>query len=140
MLTTPTGEHYHCVAEKINLYWTSWKTSHTGTSFMNNDNTTESDIKTKVDANLGPDLLLIENESHKHGGHATDSHFKLTVVAAEFEGMKAVKRHQRVYGILADELKGGVHALALHLFSPKEWEQSPDGAPRSPNCLGGSKG
>lgn len=107
---------------------------------MTNDHTMESTIKAKVDANLCPELLLIENESHKHGGSATESHFKLTVVASEFDGVRAVKRHQRLYSILADELKGGVHALALHLYSPMEWEQSPEGAPLSPNCLGGSKG
>ena len=69
----------------------------------------ENRIRAKVSESLNPQELIIENESHKHGGPATDSHFKLTVVAADFEGLAAVKRHQRLYGILAQELKTSVH-------------------------------
>lgn len=100
----------------------------------------ENTIRAKVSESLNPTELVIENESHKHGGPATESHFKLTVVAAEFEGLAAVKRHQRLYGILAEELKTGVHALALHLHSPSEWLVNQSSAPKSPDCLGGSKG
>ncbi|MFK7862930.1 MAG: BolA family protein [Pseudohongiellaceae bacterium] len=106
---------------------------------MTNELSMQAVIENKLRDSLRPETLVIENESHKHGGPATESHFKLTVVAAEFEDMRAVKRHQRVYGILASELKNGVHALALHLYSPNEWENSPQGAPVSPNCLGGSQ-
>lgn len=98
----------------------------------------ENTIRAKVSENLNPTQLIIENESHKHGGPATESHFKLTVVAADFEGLAAVKRHQRLYAILAEELKTGVHALALHLYSPDEWTVSQSSVPKSPNCLGGS--
>jgi BolA protein len=96
-------------------------------------------IRVKVSESLNPAELIIENESHKHGGTATESHFKLTVVATQFDGIAAVKRHQRLYAILADELNTGVHALALHLYSPSEWQLSQSSAPQSPNCLGGSK-
>jgi BolA protein len=98
----------------------------------------ENTIRAKVSESLNPQELIIENESHKHGGPATESHFKLTVVAADFEGLAAVKRHQRLYGILAQELKTGVHALALHLYSPSEWSANSASAPQSPNCRGGS--
>lgn len=107
---------------------------------MSNEITVQATIESKLRDSLSPVELFIENESHKHGGSATESHFKLTVVASEFEGVRAVKRHQRLYGLLADELKQGVHALALHLYAPSEWENSPQAAPNSPNCLGGSKG
>lgn len=99
----------------------------------------EKSIESKVLDSLKPDLLLIENESHNHGGPATDSHFKLTVVADGFGSLSAVKRHQKLYGILAEELAGPVHALALHLYTPQEWAARQSSAPLSPNCLGGSK-
>lgn len=100
-------------------------------------------IEHKIHEQLSPQELRVENESHMHGGPATESHFKLTVVADSFADLSAVKRHQRVYGILADELAGGVHALALHLYSPEEWAtrqgQGKVQAPQSPDCRGGSK-
>ena len=76
----------------------------------------------------------IVNESHMHAGPATDSHFKLVVVADCFEGKRAVQRHQQVYGLLNEELAGPVHALALHLYTPSEWEDAI--VPASPNCQG----
>ncbi len=101
--------------------------------------TIQATIHAKVETALSPDLINIDNESHMHGGSATESHFKLTVVAAQFSELNLVKRHQLVYGILADELAGDVHALALHLYSPTEWQQRQQAVPSSPDCRGGSK-
>ena len=70
-----------------------------------------------------------------HAGPATESHFNLTLVSAQFDGLPVVKRHQVIYKILHDELAGPVHALALHLYTPGEWE-SQKKAPESPKCAG----
>jgi len=95
-------------------------------------------INTKLLAQIKPTHVEIINESHKHSGPATESHFKLIVVADCFAGLSAVKRHQTLYGLLAQELREGVHALALHLYTPAEWTLNQQGAPVSPNCRGGS--
>lgn len=95
-------------------------------------------IESKLSSNLSPKFYLVENESHMHGGPATESHFKLTVVSTNFEGLSLVKRHQHLYGIFADELAGSIHALALHLYTPEEWESRQESAPVSPDCRGGS--
>ncbi|MSR12558.1 MAG: BolA/IbaG family iron-sulfur metabolism protein [Gammaproteobacteria bacterium] len=100
---------------------------------------TQATIHSKLVSALNPILLQVDNESHLHSGPATESHFKVTAVAEVFDGMPAVKRHQRVYGSLAAELANGVHALALHLYSPAEWAQRQQTAPVSPQCRGGSK-
>lgn len=84
---------------------------------------------------LSPLHLDILNESHMHAGPATESHFKLVVVSAEFDGKRPVARHQRVYQLLAEELAGPVHALALHLYSPQEWQNAT--VLPSPQCQGG---
>ena len=101
---------------------------------------TEQRITEKITANLRPEFLQVENESHNHSGPATDSHFKLTLVSEAFTQQPRVARHQRIYQLLAEELATGIHALALHLYSPQEWaEQSPENAiPPSPACRGGS--
>lgn len=95
-------------------------------------------IHDKLTRGLAPQHLDIINESHRHAGAATESHFKLVVVADAFSGLGPVKRHQTLYRLLAEELAGPVHALALHAYTPEEWRASGE-APPSPACRGGSK-
>jgi BolA family transcriptional regulator, general stress-responsive regulator len=89
-------------------------------------------ITQKVQQALRPVLVQVENESHMHSGPRTDSHFKLVVVAQQFQGMSKVKRHQQLYAVLNAELAGPVHALALHLYTPAEWQVA--AVPASPLC------
>jgi len=96
-------------------------------------------ITEKLGAALQPAHLEVENESHRHSvPPGSETHFKVVVASAAFEGKRAVARHQLVYATLAEELKGGVHALALHTYTPAEWGER-NAAPESPECLGGSK-
>ena len=97
-------------------------------------------ISSKVISSVSPDVFDIVNESHMHAGPAQESHFKLVVVAQRFAGMTAVKRHQLLYGVLAEELKSGVHALALHLYTPEEWQTARSNVPLSPDCRGANRG
>ncbi len=91
-----------------------------------------------VDA-LKPDHLSVENESYKHSvPPESETHFKVVVSSEKFTGKRSVQRHQLVYGLLQDEMAGGVHALALHTYSPEEWTTAVN-TPESPNCMGGSK-
>ncbi|AXS84984.1 MULTISPECIES: BolA family transcriptional regulator [Marinobacter] len=97
-------------------------------------------IETKLNEAFDARFLQVENESHKHSVPPnSETHFKVTLVSPEFEGQMRVRRHQAIYKVLAEELEGEVHALALHLYSPEEWEASGQVAPESPNCMGGSK-
>ncbi|WP_372971692.1 BolA family protein [Marinobacter sp.] len=97
-------------------------------------------IEQKLSSAFDSQHLFVENESHKHNVPPnSETHFKVTLVAPEFEEQGKVKRHQSVYRVLSEELAGGVHALALHVYSPQEWEASDQAAPESPDCMGGSK-
>lgn len=90
-------------------------------------------------AGLAPEHLEVINESGNHNVPAgSESHFKVVVVAAAFAGLSAVKRHQAVYALVREPLATGVHALALHTYTPAEWAER-TGAPASPPCLGGAK-
>ncbi|GAA5170951.1 MULTISPECIES: BolA family protein [Halomonadaceae] len=90
---------------------------------------------------LEPVHLTVENESHMHSVPAnSETHFKVTLVSERFAGLMPVKRHQQIYATLADELSGPVHALALHLYTPAEWQARGNARPDSPNCRGGSGG
>jgi BolA family transcriptional regulator, general stress-responsive regulator len=82
-------------------------------------------IREKLTAGLQPVRLTIHDESHRHAGHAGarpegESHFRVEIVAAVFAGESRVARQRRVYALLAEELAGPVHALALLTLSPEE--------------------
>ena len=82
----------------------------------------------------------VTNESHMHSVPAgSESHFKVVLVSYSFAGNRLAQRHQLIYGLLAEQLAGPVHALALHTYTSEEWAEKNGNAPTSPNCLGGSK-
>ncbi|MCD6059765.1 MAG: hypothetical protein K0S16_76 [Moraxellaceae bacterium] len=94
-------------------------------------------IESRVRDALPLQHLEVLNESHNHSA-GQDTHFKLVVVSPAFAGLRAVARHQKIYALLADEMSRGLHALALHLYTPEEWADA-GAAPESPACRGGSK-
>jgi BolA family transcriptional regulator, general stress-responsive regulator len=95
-------------------------------------------IESKVRGALPVAHLELENESHRHNVPAnSETHFKLVLVSDAFQGQMPVRRHQAVYQALAEELKGPVHALALHLFTPDEWRDQGGDVADSPDCRGG---
>lgn len=99
----------------------------------------ENRIVVKLSESFNPVHLNVLNESYMHSvPPGSETHFKVVLAADAFVGKRQVQRHQAIYACLADELKNGVHALALHTFSPEEW-QATGAVPDSPQCLGGSK-
>lgn len=74
---------------------------------------------------LQPVRLDVINESEMHAGHRSspgtgESHFRVLVVSEQFVGQSRVARHRMVNQLIAQELAGGVHALALSTFAPGE--------------------
>ena len=73
---------------------------------------------------LSPTVLSIQDESHKHAGHAGAQdgrgHFKLQIVSEQFTGLSILKRHQLVYQALAELLKTDIHALSIQAKTPSE--------------------
>lgn len=97
-------------------------------------------LEEHLEAALAPSYLEVVNESHQHNVPInSETHFRVVVVSARFEDQRKVARHQLVYGALARELAGPVHALALHTYTPSEWQQRQEAVRPSPDCLGGSK-
>jgi BolA family transcriptional regulator, general stress-responsive regulator len=82
-------------------------------------------IEKKLGEGLKPIRLEVVDESHLHAGHAGareggESHFRVKVVASAFAGLGRVARQRLVYGLLAEELAGSIHALALSTLTPEE--------------------
>lgn len=98
-------------------------------------------IEEKLRAAFSPLHLEVDNESHMHNvPEGSESHFRVVLVSAQFDGKPLVQRHRAVNGVLRDDLGAGVHALALHTLTPEEWFAKGGAAPSSPPCLGGGKG
>lgn len=90
---------------------------------------------------LTPMHLEVSDESHMHNvPEGAESHFKVLAVSETFNGQKLIDRHRCVNALVRDELASGLHALAIHAWTPQEWFDKGGGeAPSSPECLGGSK-
>jgi BolA protein len=88
-----------------------------------------------------PELIEVINESRGHGGYyeGKESHFKVVIVSQAFEAVRLVKRHQLVYQACQAQLAAGVHALAMHTYTPAEW-QALSQVPSSPACMGHNTG
>ncbi len=70
-----------------------------------------------------PSSVIDESEQHHgHGGwrEGGETHFRVNVVSAAFAGKSRVERHRIVNGLLAEELAGRVHALAISAKAPGE--------------------
>ena len=50
-----------------------------------------------------------------------NTHFEAVVVAGEFEGMRPIARHQRIYKCLGSRMGNEIHALSIRAFTPEEW-------------------
>jgi BolA protein len=86
---------------------------------------TATTIEAKLRAAFAPTRLAVTDDSARHAGHAGarpggETHFSVEIVSQAFAGQSRVARHRLVYGLLADEIAGGVHALAVTALTPAE--------------------
>jgi BolA family transcriptional regulator, general stress-responsive regulator len=91
--------------------------------------TMEQSIREKLMEAFTPEALDVVNESHHHAGHAGspgtgESHFAIKVVSDAFAGKSRLERHRMVNAVLADELAGKIHALAITALSPEETKRA----------------
>ncbi len=90
-------------------------------------------IEDKLKRAFSPERMMVINESHLHAGHhhedsghhaafdgTGETHFRVRLVSPAFAGMSRIDRHRAVNALLADELNGGVHALAIETAAPGE--------------------
>ena len=91
--------------------------------------TVENSIRKKLTQAFAPVALDVNNDSHLHAGHASspgtgESHFSVKVVSAAFDGKSRLERHRMVNAVLAEELSGRIHALAVSALTPEEGAKS----------------
>ncbi len=82
-------------------------------------------IEEKLTKAYTPDSLHVVDESHLHEGHAGarpegETHFRVHMVSAAFEGLSRIDRQRQVFETLKEHMDSPIHALALKLKSPLE--------------------
>jgi BolA protein len=83
------------------------------------------EIRALLEAELSPESLQVEDESHLHVGHEGAKsglgHFRVLVVSDKFQGQSPIKRHRLVYQVLGDLMQTDIHALTIEAFTPDEF-------------------
>jgi BolA family transcriptional regulator, general stress-responsive regulator len=87
--------------------------------------TAKDNITKKLCEAFLPESLDVTDESHLHEGHSGhrpggETHFRVYIVSPAFEGKSRIERHRMINAVLASELKGSVHALAIKAHAPGE--------------------
>ncbi|HEU4665171.1 MAG TPA: BolA family protein [Dokdonella sp.] len=81
-------------------------------------------IRDRLAAAFAPDELAVEDDSHRHAGHAGArdgrGHFRVRVVSAAFRGQAPLARHRAVYAALGELMQTDIHALAIDARAPDE--------------------
>lgn len=84
---------------------------------------TADEIRARLLAALAPDALEVQDDSHRHAGHAgarEGRHFSVRIRSSRFAGLNRLARHRLVYDALGPLAAQGVHALAIVAQAPGE--------------------
>ena len=74
---------------------------------------TADQLETIIAGNLPCQHLSVEGDGR---------HWYATIVSAEFEGLRLIQRHQKVYATLGQKMQTDeVHALSMKTYTPSEW-------------------
>lgn len=81
-------------------------------------------IRTRLAETLQPQECLVTDESALHAGHpgaaSGGGHYRIRLVASQFEGQNRMARHRLVYHYLNDMMPSEIHAIALVALAPSE--------------------
>lgn len=71
------------------------------------------DVKARIEAGLPGSQAVVRSDD--------ETHYEAVVVAPQFAGQRALKRHQLVYATLGAAVGREVHALSIEAHTPEEW-------------------
>ncbi len=81
---------------------------------------TPADVERYIALGIACEHLQVEGDGR---------HFFATIVAAAFEGLSRVRRHQLVYQALGDRMREQIHALSMKTLTPAEFAVQGSPAP-----------
>lgn len=81
-------------------------------------------IRSRLEDGLQPSELQINDDSHRHAGHAGArdgrGHFSIRIISPVFDGLSPLARHRAVYAALGELMQTDIHALAIDARTPLE--------------------
>ena len=81
-------------------------------------------IRAALEAALSPQSLEVQDDSHRHAGHAGAAdgrgHFSVDIVSQAFAGLSPLARHRVVYAAVGSLMDTDIHALAIRARAPGE--------------------
>jgi BolA family transcriptional regulator, general stress-responsive regulator len=81
-------------------------------------------IRAALQAAFAPQSLEVEDDSHRHAGHAGArdgrGHFNVRIVSPAFAGMVPLARHRAVYAALGEMMQTDIHALSIRAEAPRD--------------------
>ncbi len=83
-------------------------------------------IEKKLHEAFNPDKLEVINESHLHAGHQPgfdgtgESHIRIRIISSQFDDITLIDRHRKINALLDDEIRAGLHAVAIEAHSVAE--------------------
>jgi BolA family transcriptional regulator, general stress-responsive regulator len=81
-------------------------------------------IRTTLSQALSIRQIEVIDDSHLHAGHAGArdgrGHYRVRIVADDFEGLRPLQRHQLVYRSLGAMMQTDIHALSIAALTPSE--------------------
>lgn len=82
------------------------------------------EIERRLELVFAPESLLVEDESHLHAGHAGArdgrGHFRVSIVAEQFDGLSAIARHRAVYQAMGELMQTDIHALTIEALGSSD--------------------
>lgn len=84
------------------------------------------EIKSKIEEQLKPISLEVEDDSASHKGHAgytegISSHVAIRVISNAFEGKNRIARQRMVFACFEEKFNEGLHAVTkLETLTPSE--------------------
>ena len=88
-------------------------------------------IAERLERELGAVHVAVEDESHRHAGHAGAAsgggHFRATIVSERFAGLSRLAAQRLVYAALGELMSSEIHAIAMTTYTPAEWRAKADG-------------
>ena len=76
-------------------------------------------VKAKINYELGPEQILLIDNSYLHTKHksfdANKFHFKLIIKSEKLKNMGKIDAHKEIFSILNDEMKNKIHALEIEI-------------------------
>ncbi len=89
-------------------------------------------LETLLREHFQPTFLSIRDDSAGHAAHHAarpedalhggSGHFRLRIVSTRFVGLKPLQRHRLVNEALAPLFRSEVHALAMEVLTPDEFQ------------------